>query len=258
MNGHAAKLAITALGGVKRVRPGDDLCALALDSLAENGETLQDGDILVLAQKIVSKSESRYADLGAVKPSAKALKLAGDVNKDARLVELILGESREIVRHRPGVLIVVHRLGYVLANAGIDASNIDPEYGDDTVLLLPKDPDASAEDLRSKILETTGVKIGVVINDSLGRAWRNGTIGVALGVAGLPGLLDLRGREDLMGRELRVSEVGVADEIAAAASIVMGQADEGRPLVHVRGFPYPPADGAGAELIRDRELDLFR
>lgn len=258
MNGKSTKLAILALGGVKRVRPGDDLCALALYALAENGEKLRDGDILVLAQKIVSKSESRYADLGAVTPSAEAVKIAGEVNKDARLVELILAESREIVRHRPGVLIVVHRLGYVLANAGIDASNIEPEYGDDTVLLLPQDPDASAEKLRAAILDATGAQIGVVINDSLGRAWRNGTMGVALGVAGLPGLLDLRGREDLMGRELRVSEIGVADEIASAASIVMGQADEGRPLVHIRGFPYPSTDGTGAELIRDRELDLFR
>jgi coenzyme F420-0:L-glutamate ligase / coenzyme F420-1:gamma-L-glutamate ligase len=258
LNGQAAKLAITALGGVKRVRPGDDLCALALDSLASNGETLQDGDILVLAQKIVSKSESRYADLGAVTPSSEAVKLAGDVNKDARLVQLILNESREIVRHRPGVLIVVHRLGYVLANAGIDASNIEPEYGDDTVLLLPEDPDASAEKLRADIRNAAGINIGVVINDSLGRAWRNGTMGVALGVAGIPGLLDLRGREDLMGRELRVSEIGVADELASAASIVMGQADEGRPLVHVRGFPYPVAEGSGAELIREREMDLFR
>lgn len=258
MNGHAAKLAITALGGVKRVRPGDDLCALALDSLAANDETLQDGDILVLAQKIVSKSESRYADLGAVTPSAEAVTLADQVSKDPRLVQLILNESREIVRHRPGVLIVVHRLGYVLANAGIDASNIEPEFGDDTVLLLPEDPDKSAEKLREDIRRATGVNIGVVINDSLGRAWRNGTMGVALGVAGLPGLLDLRGREDLMGRELRVSEIGVADELASAASIVMGQADEGRPLVHVRGFPYPSAEGTGAELIRDREMDLFR
>jgi len=200
LSGQAAKLAITALGGVKRVRPGDDLCALALEALAANGETLQDGDILVLAQKIVSKSESRYADLGAVTPSAEALKLAGQVNKDARLVELILSESRDIVRHRPGVLIVLHRLGYVLANAGIDASNVEPEFGEDTVLLLPEDPDASAEKLRVAVHEATGVRIGVVINDSLGRAWRNGTMGVALGVAGIPGVLDLRGREDLMGR----------------------------------------------------------
>jgi coenzyme F420-0:L-glutamate ligase / coenzyme F420-1:gamma-L-glutamate ligase len=258
LSGQAAKLAITALGGVKRIRPGDDLCALAIESLAANGETLRDGDILVLAQKIVSKSESRYADLGAVTPSAEAIKLAGQVNKDARLVELILGESREIVRHRPGVLIVLHRLGYVMANAGIDASNVEPEFGEDTVLLLPEDSDASAEKLRVAVLEATGVRIGVVINDSLGRAWRNGTMGVALGVAGIPGVMDLRGREDLMGRELRVSEIGVADEIAAAASIVMGQADEGRPLVHIRGFPYPSGEGSGAELIRDPEMDLFR
>jgi coenzyme F420-0:L-glutamate ligase / coenzyme F420-1:gamma-L-glutamate ligase len=258
LNGQAARLSVIALGGVKRVRPGDDLCALALDAVAANGETLRDGDILVLAQKIVSKSESRYADLGSVTPSAEAVELAGRVNKDARLVELILGESREIVRFRPGVLIVVHRLGYVLANAGIDASNIDPEFGDDTVLLLPLDPDGSAERLRAMILKATGRRVGVVINDSLGRAWRNGTVGVALGVAGMPGLLDLRGREDLMGRELRVSEIGVADEIAATASVVMGQADEGRPLVLVRGLPYAEADGSGAELIRDAELDLFR
>ena len=258
MSADAARLTLTALGGVPRVRPGDDLCALVLDAVSSNGEALEDGDVLVLAQKIVSKAEGRYADLGAVTPSAEAEALAKEVAKDPRLVELILSESREVVRHRAGVLIVVHRLGYVLANAGIDASNIEPEYGDDTVLLLPEDPDRSSRDLRDAIHARGGKRVGVIVNDSLGRAWRNGTMGVALGVAGMPAVVDLRGREDLVGRVLRVTEIGLADELAAAASLVMGQADEGRPIVLARGLPYPLAEGSGAELIRDRQLDLFR
>ncbi len=258
MSGRAARLSVIAPGGVPEVRPGDDLGEIVLEALAAEGEAPTDGDVLVLAQKIVSKAEGRYADLGAVTPSAEALDLAGKTHKDARLVELILGESQEVLRHRPGVLVVVHKRGYVMANAGIDASNIEPVHGVDTVLLLPEDADKSAARLRGNLRARAGVEVGVIVNDSLGRAWRNGTSGVALGAAGIAALLDLRGRADRFGRDLRITEVGLADELAATASVVMGQADEGRPVVLIRGLPYPAADGAAADLIRDRELDLFR
>ncbi len=258
MSANAARLSVIALGGVPEIRPGDDLAAIVIDAIAAEGETLADGDIVVLAQKIVSKAEGRYADLGAVTPSAEARALAADTGKDARLVELILGESQEVLRHRPGVLVVVHRLGYVLANAGIDASNVEPVHGPDTVLLLPEDSDRSAAGLRAALKQRAGAEVGIIVNDSLGRAWRNGTTGVALGAAGVAALVDLRGRADLFGRDLRVTEIGLADELAATASVVMGQADEGRPIVLIRGLPYPPGDGAAAELIRGRETDLFR
>lgn len=243
------RLELIALPGVPRVRPGDDLPALIRDSLARLGERLRASDVLVVAQKIVSKAEDRHVALRTVTPSPRARELAAQAEKDPRLVQLILDESSEVLRARPGVIVVVHRLGFVLANAGIDASNVE---GEETVLLLPRDPDASCARLR----EALGVP--VAINDSLGRAWRNGTVGTALGASGLPGLLDLRGRPDLNGRALRTTELGVADELAAAASLLMGQADEGRPAVLVRGFPYALRDGSAAELIRPQHLDLFR
>jgi coenzyme F420-0:L-glutamate ligase / coenzyme F420-1:gamma-L-glutamate ligase len=174
------------------------------------------------------------------------------------LVELILQESSEVLRCRPGVIIAEHRLGFVLANAGIDASNVEATDDPETVVLLPANPDASAAKLKDRIRRTFGVEVGVIINDSFGRAWRLGTIGTAIGVAGLPGLLDLRGVPDRVGRQLRTSEVGIADEAAAAASLVMGQAAEGRPIVHIRGFPYPPRAGKAAELIRPKPIDMFR
>ena len=210
-------------------------------------------DVLVIAQKIVSKAEGRLADFREVMPSARAEQLAAQVDKDPRLVELILRESTEVVRHRKGVLVVAHRSGIVLANAGIDASNV---AGDEhRVLLLPEDCNRSCRELRAQLAVRTGVEAGV---DSLGRAWRNGTVGIALGAAGLPALLDLRGTPDLFGRELRSTEVGIADEIAAAASMLMGQAGEGTPVVLLRGLNLPDADGSAADLIRARELDLFR
>lgn len=258
MSGTAARVSLIAPGGVPRVRPGDDLATIVLDALAAEDEVPADGDVVVLAQKIVSKSEGRYRHLAAVTPSADAVALARAAQKDARLVELILGEAQEVLRHRPGVLVVVHRLGYVLANSGIDASNIDPDQEPDTVLLLPEDPDRSAAELRAALRARTGADIAVIINDSLGRAWRNGTMGVALGAAGIPALVDLRGRPDLFGRALRITEIGLADEVAAAASVVMGQADEGRPIVLLRGLPYDLGEGSGEELIRARETDLFR
>jgi coenzyme F420-0:L-glutamate ligase/coenzyme F420-1:gamma-L-glutamate ligase len=224
--------------------------------LAGCGFELRDGDVLVVAQKIVSKAEGRQVDLGTVAPSARACELAATADKDPRLVELILRESQAVLRCQPGTIIVRHRLGLVMANAGIDASNVDG--GAEAVLLLPSDPDASAARLRDKLQAAAGVRLGVVINDSFGRAWRLGTVGTAIGAAGVPALLDLRGRPDRGGRALRVTEVGAADELAAAASLIMGQAAEGQPVVHVRGFPYGLGESRAADLLRPEHLDLFR
>lgn len=257
-----ARLSITALDGIPLVQPGDDLAGLLLDSLKQMGETLQDNDVLVLAQKIVSKSEGRYVNLTEVTPSAKALELAEAVDKDPRLVEVILSEATDIVRYRKGVLVVAHRCGAVLANAGIDRSNIDqPNDGNalgTSILLLPEDPDRSCASLRSTLLKRTGADIGVVINDSLGRAWRNGTVGAAIGAAGIEALLDLNGQPDLFDRPLQSTQVGLADELAAAGSLVMGQADEGRPAVLIRGLAGGRGSGTAADLIRPRDQDLFR
>jgi coenzyme F420-0:L-glutamate ligase/coenzyme F420-1:gamma-L-glutamate ligase len=253
----AARLSLVALS-VPLVRDGDDLAAIIARALAGSGLSLCDGDVLVIAQKIVSKAEGRSVALASVTPSARAVALARETGKDARLVELVLSESSEVLRHRPGVIVVVHRLGMVLANAGIDSSNVERDPGEARVLLLPRDPDRSCAEIRRRLREDLGIDIGVVINDSLGRAWRNGTVGAALGVSGVPALVDLTGRNDLYGRALQVTEVGVADELAAAASLLMGQADEGRPVVLVRGVPYALREASARELIRAKETDLFR
>jgi coenzyme F420-0:L-glutamate ligase / coenzyme F420-1:gamma-L-glutamate ligase len=253
-----ASLTLTALDGVPTIGADHDLVAVIAAALERSDVSLRDNDILILAQKIVSKAEGRAVPLSSITPSTRACELAAQSNKDPRLVELILQESCDVLRCRPGLLIVVHRLGFVLANAGIDASNVEAADGAETVLLLPADPDTSATNLRARISETFGVDVGIIINDSLGRAWRLGTVGTAIGAAGVPGLLDLRGSPDRCGRPLRVTEVGIADEAAAAASLLMGQAAEGRPIVHVRGFPFPPGPGAAADLIRPQQMDLFR
>lgn len=247
----AAALSLIALPDLPLVRAGDDLAALLGDALQDVAP--QPGDALVLAQKIVSKAEGRQVALAGVEPSAPAIELAARAGKDPRVMELVLSEASEVMRVRPGVVIVRHRIGLVLANAGIDHSNVDPEG---EVLLLPRDPDASCAALRARLGERRGADIAVLIIDSLGRAWRNGTVGTAIGASGLPGLIDLRGRPDLFGRALLTSQLGYADEIAAAASLLMGQADEGCPAVLVRGLA-PMRDGSAAELIRDRGLDLF-
>ena len=258
MPADAARLSLVALPGLPEVRPGDDLPALLLAAVARLGDRLIDGDVLVLAQKIVSKAEGRYARLADVTPSPRAIELGKAADKDPRVVELILGESVEVLRQRPGVIVVEHKHGYVLAHAGIDASNVEPEGEDERVLLLPADPDASAARIRAALEAASGARLGVIVNDSLGRAWRNGTMGAALGASGLPCLLDLRGKPDRHGRTLRVTEIGAADEVAAAASLLMGQADEGRPAILVRGFPYALREGSARELIRPRTMDLFR
>lgn len=254
-------LQLIALDGVPLVRPGDDLAGLLVTALEKRATVPCNGDVLVVAQKIVSKAEGRYVDLTAVEPSPRAQSLAREVEKDARLVEVILQESRRVVRHRPGVLIVEHRLGYVMANAGIDRSNIDPAAGAEPVLLLPRDPDAAAAALQARLAAHFACAIGaigVIVSDSFGRAWRRGTVGIALGAAGLPALVDLRGRADLYGRPLQVSETGFADEIAAAASLLMGQADEGVPAVLVRGLAWGAPAAPGASLVRAEAEDLFR
>jgi coenzyme F420-0:L-glutamate ligase / coenzyme F420-1:gamma-L-glutamate ligase len=251
-------LQIISLPGVPLIHPGTDLVSLICEITEKRGAPLRDKDVLVLAQKIISKAEGRYVDLVTIEPSQEARALARKVQKDPRLVEVILGESGKVLRHRPGVLIVEHKLGFVLANAGVDQSNVDPRRGAKPVLLLPKNPDKSARLLHEGLRQQLGKNIAVVINDSLGRAWRLGTVGVALGAAGLPALSDLRGRPDLYGRPLQVSETGFADEIAAAASLLMGQADEATPIVVVRGLKWSAKASSAAQLLRDPKDDLFR
>lgn len=254
-----ARMTLVALGGVPLIEPGDDLATIICDALRAGEERLRDGDVLAIAQKVVSKAEGRHRLLASVSPSARAREVAQAVGKDARLVELILAEAEDVLAYRSGVLVVAHRLGYVLANAGIDRSNVEADAdGEERVLLLPEDPDRSAAELRERVRALTGATVGVVITDSVGRAWRNGTVGMALGAAGISALLDLRGRPDLFGRRLEVSQTGLADELAAAASLLMGQADEGRPVVLIRGLSHEPGDGRAHDLVRARELDLFR
>lgn len=250
-------LVLTPLEGLPLIKPGDDLAALLMAALGRQQIELRNGDVIVLAQKIVSKSEGRLRKLADVKVSAEAKKLAATTEKDPRVVQLILDESNEVLRARPNLLIVEHRLGFICANAGIDHSNVEGEEGE-WVLLLPENPDASAREIRTHLEEASKTRIGVLIIDSHGRAWREGTEGVAIGLSGLPGVVDLRGRTDLAGRELKVTTVGAADELAAAASLVMGQAAEGCPAVHARGFPYPLRDGSLRELLRPKERDAFR
>jgi coenzyme F420-0:L-glutamate ligase/coenzyme F420-1:gamma-L-glutamate ligase len=248
------ELWLRPLRDIPLIQPGDDLAGVILASLEKSGWPLQGGDVLVLAQKVVSKAENRIVDLAGVTPSSRAVELSAEVDKDPRLVELILSESKAVVRHRPGVLIVEHRLGFVMANAGIDRSNVN---GGEQALLLPLDPDRSAAEIRRAIAARTKVDIGVLIIDSFGRAWRNGTIGTAIGASGIPTLLDLRGRPDLYGRPLETTEVGWADELASAASLMMGQAGEGRPIILVRGVTEV-GEGSVADLVRPKEKDMFR
>ena len=273
-------LTIIPLPNIPLIEKGDNLAEIILQNI---DFPLRDGDIFVLAQKIVSKAEGRLINLADVKLSARALELATATQKDARVVELILQESNEIVRTRPGLIVVEHKNGFICANAGIDRSNVAPaaenEFsaetpspfkrtshlsrdfnlaGDEYALLLPKDADKSARELRDALEATTGKKLGILIIDSHGRAWREGIVGITIGVAGVPTIVDKRGDVDLFGREMRITQIGAADELAAAASLMMGQTNEGKPIVHVRGFPYPLRESNLGELIRPKEKDLFR
>ena len=242
-------LQLFALPGLPMVQAGEDLAALLSAAMARAGLVPESGDVLAVAQKIVSKAEGRSIALASVQPSAAAHELAEQTGKDARLVELILSESQYVVRARPNLIIVKHRLGFVMANAGIDQSNIG---NDGHALLLPHDPDGSAAALAARL------GLPVVITDSFGRAWRRGTVGVAIGAAGLPALRDLRGQPDLFGRTLMVSITGFADEIAAAAGLVMGQGAEGQPAVLLRGLSWPGAENPASELLRPAAEDLFQ
>jgi coenzyme F420-0:L-glutamate ligase/coenzyme F420-1:gamma-L-glutamate ligase len=253
-------LTLTPLPGIPLVQPGDDLAEIVLQALQRAGILLQDGDVLVVAQKIVSKAEGRLLNLSGVEPSQKAQELGEKTQKDPRLVEVILGESTEVLRSRKGSIVVEHRLGFVCASAGVDHSNVSGASGapEDWVLLLPENPDASARSLRARLEQSSGAQVGVLIIDSHGRAWRLGTVGVAIGLAGVPGVVDLRGKPDLFDYRLQITQVGAADELAAAASLVMGQAAEGTPVVHARGFPYPLRDSSLSEIIRPKDQDMFR
>ena len=252
------ELSLRALGDVPFIQKGDDLTEVIVKAVADNGLTLEGGDVVLMAQKIVSKAEGRTIELRDIVARPEAVEIAGKSDKDPRVVELILQESTEVLRVRPGAVIVQHRLGFVAANAGIDQSNIGNSGDDDKVLLLPLDPDGTCARVRGELKARTGLDIAVVIIDSIGRAWRNGTIGTAIGVAGIAGLLDLRTRPDLYGRPLKTSELGLADELASAASLIMGQANEGRPIVLARGLTDGRREGTARELIRPKEMDLFR
>lgn len=258
MKDSPARLELIAVPGIPLVSQGDDLAALVMSGLAGAGLELHERDAVVVAQKIVSKAEGRFVDLATVEPSPRAELIAREVAKDPRLVEVILSESRRIVRTARDVLIVEHRLGLVMANAGVDQSNVADPKGRELALLLPQDPDATAARLRDEFRRRSGREVAIVINDSFGRPWRMGTVGVAIGSAGVPALVDLRGNPDLFGRALRVTVIAFADEIAAAASLLMGQADEARPVVIVRGLEWRGANLPAAALIRKPDEDLFR
>jgi coenzyme F420-0:L-glutamate ligase / coenzyme F420-1:gamma-L-glutamate ligase len=255
---HASRLEMFAPAGFPLIQPGADLADMILSVLNDNDERLLPGDIVVVAQKIVSKSEDRYVRLADVVPSEAAVTLALEVSKDPRLVQLILNESRAVLRRRPGAVIVEHRLGFVVANAGIDASNVVADNHDQFVLLLPQDPDRSAAHMRGRFEKSCGGTIGVIINDSIGRAWRNGAVGTCLGSAGLPAHHDLRGTFDLFGRPLQVSTMGLSDELASAASLLQGQGNEGRPVVVARGYQWKVSEQTAKDLIRPIDEDMFR
>jgi coenzyme F420-0:L-glutamate ligase/coenzyme F420-1:gamma-L-glutamate ligase len=246
----------TTLPGIPLVEPSDDLGELTLVGLQKAGLALRDDDVLVYASKVLSKAEGRFYNLNDIKASPASREVALACDKDPRLVELILAESKRVLRIRPGLIVVEHRLGFVCANAGIDHSNTNGD--DDTVLLLPTDPDASARHLQQALAKATGADVAIIINDSHGRAWRQGTVGITIGVAGMSPLTDRRGDPDLFGRTLRATLLGTADEIAAAASILQGGADESSPIVHLRGAIHQSGSGRLAELLRPLELDMFR
>ena len=254
----ATQVALIALPGIPMVEPGDDLAAILIEGIEAAGRRPRDRDVLVVAQKIVSKAEGRYRRLDEVTPSPRAERIARESHKDPRLIEVILSESREVIRCKRDVVITEHRLGFVMANAGVDQSNVDHEGGE-RVLLLPADPDGSCRALKQRLDAHFGVSLGVIVNDSFGRAWRNGVVGVALGAAGLPSLVDMVGEPDLFGRKLRVTQIALADEIAAAASLVMGQAAERQPAVLVHGLDWGDRSETPVQaLLRPKELDLFR
>jgi coenzyme F420-0:L-glutamate ligase/coenzyme F420-1:gamma-L-glutamate ligase len=252
------QLTITALDGIPRVRPGDDLARLLIAALEAGGLAPRNHDVLVVTQKVVSKAEGRYLDLASLEPDARARELAAITGKDVYLVAAILGEAAEVLRAAPNVLIVATAHGLVIANAGIDQSNLEAGDRGRRVLLLPENPDGSAASIKQRVDAHFGCDMGVVISDSTGRAWRLGTVGLAIGAAGVPALLDRRGERDMSGRPLEVTEVGFADAVAAAAVLAMGEAAEGRPAALVRGLVWSAAARPAADLVRPKAEDLFR
>jgi coenzyme F420-0:L-glutamate ligase/coenzyme F420-1:gamma-L-glutamate ligase len=255
------RLEALAVPGLPLVGRGDDVPALVWSALVAAGMSLADGDVLVVTSKLLSRAEGRFVELPRVEPSARAIELGREIGKDARAVELILRESSALSRRAPGVLVVRHRLGFVVANAGVDASNAaPPDAGPDSgpwALLLPEAPDASAAAIRARVERESGAHVGVVITDSFGRPFRLGTVGVAIGVAGLPPLWDRRGEPDLFGRALESTVTALADQVAAVADLVAGQAAERRPLVLVRGLRFDPVDQGAGALLRKPEEDLY-
>jgi coenzyme F420-0:L-glutamate ligase/coenzyme F420-1:gamma-L-glutamate ligase len=249
-------ISFSAVSGIPEITPGDNLVEITIKAFEESGFQPEDKDVFVFSQKIVSKSENRYIDLVGVSPSREAVELANETGKDPRFVEVVLQQSRNVLKYREDLLITVHHNGYVMANAGVDRSNLG-QGGDEIVLLLPEDSDAFCMNFKRYLDDYYGICSGVLICDSVGRAWRTGTVGIALGCAGIPATVDLRGFPDSSGRILKVSEVGFADQVAAAASLVMGEADEGQPLVIVRGLNWNESSQTGQDIIRAPEDDLF-
>lgn len=252
------QMTLTAVPNIPLVQEGDDLAAFIVQGLASVDLALQASDIIVVAQKVVSKAEGRRVRLNSVQPGSEAVALAQRMGKDPRLVQVILGETREIVRAVGAVLVVEQRNGLICANAGVDRSNVEQDAEGETVLLLPLDPDASARHVRDRLLELTGVRVAVIINDSHGRPWRAGASGVAIGVAGIAPLEDRRGERDLFGYELQHTIVALADQAASAASLLQGQGDEGRPVIVVRGLSYEAREASAGEVLRPKHQDLFR
>ncbi len=251
-------LQLTALPGIPIITKGDDIARVITTALERANIHLEAGDVLAITSKIISRAEGRFVDLDAITPGARACEIAAKVDRDPRLVELVLRESDRISRMGPRILVVCHRLGLVLANAGIDRSNLGAPTGfKEPVLLLPEDPDRSARTLRDQFRETMGVEIAIVVTDSLGRPFRIGTQGVAVGLAGMPAVFDQRGQHDLFGRTLETTITGFADQVAAAADLVSGQGAEGRPVVHIRGLAFPSVDGCARDLVRAAANDLY-
>lgn len=257
----ASTLTITAVPGLPLVAPGDDLAGLVAQALDRAGLGLADGDVVVVTSKVVSRAEGRFVDLSTIEPSPRAREVAAEVGNDPRVCELILRDSTAISRRARGVLVVRHRLGFITANAGIDASNAAPPSAPagsgPWVLLLPDAPDATAEAIRARLAAHSGRAIGVVITDSFSRPFRVGTVGAAIGVAGVPALWDRRGDEDLHGRRLETTITGLGDQIAAAADLVAGQANEGRAVVLVRGLSFEAGPHGAGELVRPAAGDLY-
>jgi coenzyme F420-0:L-glutamate ligase/coenzyme F420-1:gamma-L-glutamate ligase len=254
------ELTLTTINQIPLIKAGDDLGKIIADATSNQNVSPQNGDIFVLAQKVVSKAEGRMVNMTTVTPSSEAKKYAEITGKDPRFVELVLRESNVVIRTAYNTLIVEHKLGFISANAGIDHSNVKGDWGKDIdwVLLLPEDPDRSAAQIRTTLEQNFNCQLGILIIDSHGRAWRNGTVGTTIGLSGLPGLLDLRGTADLFGFNLKITQVATADELAAGASLIMGQAAEKTPVIIAHGFPYALREANLQELIRPKEQDLFR